>query len=119
MNTRQLLDQDEVWITNDRMPLLLIEMEPSHRRNTLRFLRRRAHYLMKAYVWCEIREVLRFGTPEDDHDDAAGVGLLDDPEQWLERRPLIRELARLVHHDELEENTVQGEVVTHALPAAD
>lgn len=117
MNTRRLLDQDEVWITKDQMPLLLTEMDPSHRRATLAFLRRRARYLMKAYVWCEIRDVMRFGAPPDEHDDA-GIGLLDDPEKWLERRPLIRELDRIVRKDELEANTVEGEVVTHELPAA-
>jgi hypothetical protein len=109
VNTRQLLDQDRVWITNDRMPLTLDEMEPSHRRNTLRYLRRRAAYLMKAYVFCEIREVLQFGGPPDDEDNVNE--LFDDPTNWLERRPLVRELDRLVRKDELEANTVEGEVV--------
>ena len=109
MDAKALLDQDRIWITNDRMPLPLTEMDPSHRRNTLAFLRRRARYLMRAYVWCEIRGVMQFGAPPDD--DGFENAVYDDPAQWLERRPLVIELARLVRRDELDANTVEGEVV--------
>lgn len=106
MKTNKLLDQDRVWITQDQMPLMLEEMDSEHRRNTLAFLRRRATYLMKAYFWCEIRDLERFGAPPDGCDDIAE--LYDNPVEWLERRPLIQALARLVRNDDAIDAEVVG-----------
>lgn len=105
MDTRELLDQDKIWLTADRMPIALVEMDAQHRRNTLAMLRRRAEYLRRAYVWCALRA--RDLIPDRE--------IYDDPAAWLERRPLVKELARLVDLDE--HPTVDGELVMNELPA--
>lgn len=111
MNTRELLDQNTIWITADRMPIKLVDMDPDHRRNTLAMLRRKAAYQMKAYLFCEIRDLQRFGGPPDGYDETDYGMITDSPEAWIERRPLVIELARLVRKDQLDSNTVDGEVV--------
>lgn len=124
MNTKQLLDQDELWQTRDGMPMSLEEMDPGHRSATLAFLRRRAAYLERAYAFCEVRALLD-SHPAPYHRMLAARQLMaereralsDGPEAWLERRPLIITLARLVAEDAREGNTVDGEVVVRALPA--
>ena len=99
------MEQDEVWITADRMPLKLEEMDPEHRRNTLAMLRRRATFLMRAYLYCEIEDIRERGAPQRPLDGT--VEVYDSPEAWLERRPLVRALARLVRSDE----AIDAEVV--------
>lgn len=117
MNTRDLLEQDEVWLTADRMPIQLADMDSGHRFNTLAFLRRRAAYLAKAYVYCEERIFL--SAPDDVYEQwvvERAQALVDGPEAWLERRPLVRELARLVALDG-QPDVVDGEVVMTELSA--
>jgi hypothetical protein len=113
MNTYELFEQDKIWITADRMSILLVEMDAEHRRNTLAMLRRRAAYQMKQYNFCELQAVLRMALRGMDlpDDSAFDPEMALEPEEWLERRPLIIELARLVAKDELDANTVEGEVV--------
>jgi len=123
MNTKQLLDQDEIWRTRDGMPIRLVDMDPDHRRSTLAFLRRRAAYLRNAYFFCEMAERLGWAWAQShvleelltDYERS----LTDHPEHWLERRPLVIALARLVAEDEHAENVVDGEVVVYALPAGE
>lgn len=107
MNTMELLDQNVVWRTGDGILIRLEDMDAEHRRNTLAMLRRRAEYQYTAYAFCELR--LMVNAPDEDYDE--WVSITDSPQVWLERRPLIIELARLVKKDELEQNTVDGEVV--------
>lgn len=95
MRTNQLLDQNEIWITADRMPVKLIEMDASHRSATLAWLRRRPGYLRRAYDWCELDDLERGGV----HFDMDPLALTDEHRAWLERRPLVVELARLVEID--------------------
>lgn len=117
MDTRQLLEQDQIWLTADRMPLLLTEMDAGHRRNTLAMLRRRAAYLMRAYDWCEQRTFL--SAPDDvlaQYEAERDRAVHEPASAWLERRPLIRELARLVALDG-QPDVVDGEIVQHELTA--
>lgn len=119
MNTKQLLDQDRVWQTRDGMPIALEEMDPGHRANTLAFLRRRADYLAKAYAYCEAVGVF-FDAPDDVFDAWMAENeraLRDGAQAWLERRPLVIALARLVGLD-ARGPVVDGEVVVHALEAS-
>lgn len=115
MNTKQLLDQDQIWRTRDGMPIPLTRMDPGHRAATLAFLRRRAHYLAEAYAFCEMRT---FADAPDEvfndwmaHNERA---IKDGAQAWLERRPLVIALARLVAEDE-RGPVVDGEVVVHEL----
>lgn len=125
MNIVQLFEQNKVWVTAYRIPLRLTEMDAEHRANTLAMLRRRAAYQMMMYFRVkernEILRMLRFGGPDDD-----GMGdmfdqraLEEDPKAWLERRPLVMELARLVKLDEDAANTVDGEIVGEKVEIGD
>lgn len=96
-----ILGQSEWWRTADGMPIKLTTMEPEHRRNTLAFLRRRSESLRTHHWW------LLFGEAPDDVVDDAERMLEEPAEQWLERLPLIQELARLIRLDE----SVEGEMV--------
>jgi hypothetical protein len=113
MNTYMLLRQSAVWQTRDGMPIPLDEMDPQHRANTLRFLRRRADYLRTAYYWVAGRI---FAEAPDEvwaqHEQDMTLALEPPAAAWLETKPLIIELARLVRKDELDANSIDGEVVS-------
>lgn len=87
----EILEQTEIWQCADGMPIRLERMEPSHRRNTLAFLRRRAHTLHDHMFWSV------FAMAPDDVFEQA---ITEDPAQWLERQPFIARLAELVIEDE-------------------
>jgi hypothetical protein len=113
VRTNKLLDQDKVWVTRDGMPVTLEEMDPEHRKATLGFLRRRAVFLRRAYEFCEITDGL-YG--RRDHFDMGPEELDDDPTEWLERRPLVKELARLVRAEgAIDAEVVDAEVVPREL----
>jgi hypothetical protein len=95
MDTQQLLDQHLVWMTADRRLIPFVEMDATHRRDTLAMLRRRAAYIMGGYIWCQQRS-------EHYHPLSLVGELTDEASEWLERRPLVTELARLVAIDDRE-----------------
>lgn len=103
MTITELLFQDEWWQCQDGMPIRLVEMEPSHRFNTLAWLWRRARVLYRHYLWhTQTHATMRAL-------DAAGAdeAIMEAPEKWLGRQPLIVELVRLVKIDD----SIDGEVV--------
>jgi hypothetical protein len=113
MDTQVLLDQDVYWITADRLRIRLIEMDEHHRAATLAMLRRRAEYQRKIY-YMVLGQKIYGDAPDEvmaeleaDTDRALEM----TAEAWLESRPLIIALARLVHEDEQRANTVDGEVL--------
>lgn len=112
MNIVELFEQDRIWITKDQIELELTEMDAHHRAATLAMLRRRAEYDLKMYL----KVLQRMALTGNLHVSAqAGevtqLTMSVTAEDWLENRPLVKELARLVRKDELDENTVEGEVV--------
>jgi hypothetical protein len=107
-----LLDQDEYWITADQVRIPLEEMDDSHRRNVLNLLVRRAPYTMKMYYLKESQ--LMWDAPDDVFHQWSAEAMQeinDSPEQWIERRPLIKKLRQLVEHD----GAVDGEVVLNMI----
>lgn len=100
MNVFDLLEQDEVWVTQEGETLRLEDMEPRHRRNTLAFLRRRAHELherMSLYyitVPAPTADIasLMFEREMTEHFEK-------EPKVWLEEQPLMQRLAALVVED--------------------
>lgn len=116
MSTRQLFDQNVFWIAAGGVKLRLTQMDATHRANTLALLRRRAEYNHMMYHIEEETEFLN--APDDVYDEwlrQSALSLRDDPVEWLERRPLVIELARLVKLDQDEAITVDGEVVPQKL----
>lgn len=112
MNTYMLLRQSSVWQTRDGMPIPLDKMDSQHRANTLAFLRRRADYLRSAYYW--VAGHVYAEAPDEvwaHHERDMTLALEQTADKWLETQPLIVELARLVRKDELDRNTIDGEVV--------
>ena len=112
MNLVSLLDQNEIWQTADRVVIRLTEMDPTHRRNTLALLRRRAQYNHMMYH--RVEEQIMLSAPDDVYNEwwsTSSKSLMDDPAAWLERRPLVIELARLVRLDEDAAITADGEIV--------
>lgn len=116
------LMQAEYWVTKDGRQLRLMDMEPGHRRNLLRFLRRRAastkaRYdaaLSNAIVSTSHTVIGVMGGQDIEvpvHDDEMSDAVSDmfdrqlntPPAVWLESLPLVRELARLVAMDETTE----------------
>lgn len=98
MNTYELLEQDRYWRTRDGLPILLTHMGPDHRRNTLNYLRRNASFTRRAYDWCVI-----FNRAEDDdqpHMDIRPQALDSGAEDWINARPFMIELQRLVTIDQ-------------------
>jgi len=103
MTITELLQQTEWWQCQDGMPIRLVDMEPSHRFNTLSFLWRRARNLYSHYCWH-----LTCTAPERALDAAeVNDALMEAPQTWLGRQPLIVELVRLVKIDD----SIDGEVV--------
>lgn len=100
-----MLAQAEWWRTGDGMPIRLTTMESSHRFHTLAFLRRRARSLRVHYWW------MQFGETPDYPLLAEKRMIAEPPEAWLERQPLVVELARLVRMDD----SVEGDVVAGEL----
>lgn len=103
-----LLDQDEYWVMRDGVQIPLEEMDNEHRRNVLNLLMRRAAYQMKIYFLEESREMM--AAPDEVYNQWAAesaVEIMDDPEEWMARRPLIRKLKRLIANAD----AIDGEVV--------
>lgn len=97
-----ILEQDEWWRTGDGMPIKLTTMDPEHRANTLAFLRRRADSLQIQHWWWLFGDA-----PDDVFDEAHRLEIEEPAEEWLQRRPLVQELTRLV----LLDGSVEGELV--------
>jgi hypothetical protein len=101
------LEQEEMWYGQDGFPYRIDEMETSHIYNVLAFLRRRAKNLYDRHTWAEIMS--------DDFEDCpmseiAVPQVPDKPEEWLERKPLIRKFERLLKlRDSIEPDTLSIE----------
>lgn len=119
MTITELLLQDEWWQCQDGMPIRLVEMEPSHRFNTLAWLWRRSRMLFRHYLW-------HLATKDPDRaleSARSHSALMEAPEKWLARQPLIVELVRLVKIDDsIDSEVVEGHVELMeqlALPPSD
>lgn len=104
--TLDIIEQDKVWITRDGRVLRLEEMEPTHRRNTLRLLERKKTQLNLIAFWryfgsvdgpngevaqsCFEREMDRF--------------IYQDLDEWFAQQPLICRLRTLVDDDSAREH---------------
>lgn len=98
------LEQEEFWYGQDGRPyfiyknintmkrneLLIPVMEQSHRINVFHFLKHRAPMLQSHWVWHSTRNV------PDEVADSAMSEILDDPEEWLFRRPFMQALLRAI-----------------------
>lgn len=94
------LEQTEMWYGQDGLPYKLTEMEQSHRVNVVNFLRRRAGQL-QYHSWRLELHYMR--NAPDDVADAWGRELPNSSEEWLENRPLMQELTRLIKlHDSIQ-----------------
>ena len=123
--TLDIIEQDEIWITRDGRVLRLEDMEPSHRRNTLRMLERRAD----SYNILAFRRYFMFplgGGPSGDmandaFDQAMDEFIEEHPRDWLSKQPLVRRLRALVEDDNARERQlaltrVRNHVVAHPTP---
>ena len=79
-------------------------MEQSHRINVLHFLRRRAPQLQAHWVWFFMKNAAVVS-------DAIQAQILDNPDQWLMRRPFMQALVRAI----LREGSIDMELLE--LPA--
>jgi hypothetical protein len=102
MTITELMLQDEWWQCQDGMPIRLVEMEPSHRFNTLAWLWRRARVLYRHYLWH-----MKTTAPANALPAVLAYEVSEAPEKWLGRQPLIVELVRLCKLDD----SIDGEVV--------
>lgn len=117
MSVLDLLDQDKIWVTREGQTLTLEEMEPSHRRNTLALLRRKAFSLNLLYF------TRYFGGPGPNGDIAQSTferatdEFIDqDPKKWLEEQPLVSRLAALVDADGARERRLALRLVRPDIP---
>jgi hypothetical protein len=95
------LMQDQTWTTQDGETLKLEDMTPSHRRNLLAFLERRARRLLDRYIWnlCSGPE------PIGDAAVALFESMLEaievrDPIEWLNETVFVKRLRQLIAEDE-------------------
>lgn len=117
VNIVQILEQTEVWVARGGIKIPLARMDAEHRRNTLEMLRRRADYQRSMYYLTQ--EQTYANAPDDVYcvfEQEMAMALDDRAIDWLERRPLVKELMRLVKLDESNSpHIVDGEVVVHAV----
>lgn len=96
----ETLRQDEWWYGQDSFPYRVAEMETSHIRNVLEFLRRRASQLKLQHYWDEFLERYDLDDYEvgPDAEQAfirwlgANPAIEADPRGWLEQTPLVKAL---------------------------
>jgi hypothetical protein len=91
------LEQDEMWYGQDGYPYVVDEMETSHIRNLIGFLQRRADNIYKRHQWHEAR--LMESAPDDVFDGWMAEqrrAIPSDPLEWLNRRPLMQKLERVL-----------------------
>lgn len=117
MSVLDLLDQDKIWVTREGQTLTLEEMEPSHRRNTLALLRRKAFSLNLLYF---TRYFGGYGPSGEmaqlAFDHAADEFIDQNPKEWLEEQPLVRRLAALVDADGARERRLALRLVRPDIP---
>lgn len=94
------LHQPTWWTPRDAEPITLDEMEPSHRRNLLHYLRARAHSLVGAHIVESIRIIAGFNgdmaIEMAEHAlEAEFEQIVTDPVAWLEQTPLVARLREL------------------------
>jgi hypothetical protein len=97
---RRLLAQDEIWHPKNANPIRLQAMAPSHRRNLLAWLRRRAPRLKESTAWSYLTGPGPSGDMACDAFDRE-LDELDaqDPQAWLAEQPLVIRLANLIAAD--------------------
>jgi len=95
-----LLEQDRWWVTGDRRKLLVRDMHPKHRANTLAMLRRNAAGYFETAMFNTLRGADAL-EPPDAVVDAWERSLGDEraAAEWLKGQPLVRKLRRLVRRD--------------------
>lgn len=98
-----MLKQRVWWRPKDSEPARLVDLAPSHRAHLLAFLRRNAAHYKDASEWGLINSI-----DGSHHGDVAGDALdsmVDElmgtsPQDWIEQRPLVKRLRKLVKNDE-------------------
>lgn len=123
--TLDTIEQDVTWITRDGRALKLEDMEPSHRRNVLRMLERRAVGLNQL----AFRRYFVFplgGAPTSDgasmmFEHAMDQFIEQHPSDWLREQPLVRRLRTLVDEDNARERRIaltlaRNHAVAHPTP---
>lgn len=123
--TLDIIEQDEIWITRDGRVLRLEDMEPSHRKNTLRMLERRAYSLNTLAFTRYFVSPLGGGPSGDMANDAfdrtMNEFIEEHPRDWLRKQPLVRRLKALVDDDNAHERRLaltlaRNHLVTHPAP---
>lgn len=100
----EMLEQDRVWVSKDRVVHRIFEMDPGHASNCVRFLLRRAEGLHTYDGFGEVIKISRwvevFGEPDDfDIPLASDPGA--DPVVWLMSTPLVKALAAQANKERL------------------
>jgi hypothetical protein len=100
-----LLEQRTWWRPKGAEPALLTALAPSHRAHLLAFLRRNAALYKRVDELAFIRTTTGPSGPQGDMSrdtvDREMTELLDTtPQVWIEQRPLVKRLRRLVRRDE-------------------
>lgn len=125
--TLDIIEQDKIWITRDGRTLRVENMDPNHRKNTLRMLERHASGL-------HFRAFMRYfvlpigGRPNGEIsnsvlDRAEQAFLEKKPIDWLGEQLLVRRLRVLVDEDNVRERrlalkSARSDVLTTAGPVA-
>jgi hypothetical protein len=96
-----VLHQDKEWLTKDKRRLRLEDMTPSHRRNLLEFLRKRAFGLaFKDGIIMLAGPMAPGGDHAMDAAEEAVTWQIDNPQEWLENTPLVKRLKELIEEDD-------------------
>lgn len=94
-----LLDQDQIWVTQDGRRMALEVMERSHRRNVLAMLERRVPNLYREWLSEFLDEGVTLeqlaGLGWVSRDPATGRFFPSGGSRWLEDQPLVRRLRAL------------------------
>lgn len=108
------LEQDEFWITRDGRTLRLEEMEPIHRKNTLRLLDRKK---VKFNIIAFSRDFGGYGPNgevaqsvfEREMDQFINQGI----DEWFSALPLVRRLRELIADDNARERRLALKLAHH------
>jgi hypothetical protein len=101
IGVRDLLDQVVWWVTKDKRPMRIGEMEPSHRANLLRLMERQA----SAWKEAELMGLLSMGAPDEVWSSSENTPAAT----WLEEQRLYQALRHLVLVDQVGEDACRIE----------
>jgi hypothetical protein len=107
----ETLEQTEMWYGEDSFPYRIEEMETSHIKNVIGFLRRRAVNIYKRHRYLEERAAIALGEGFDVWN--SGPYQIDsNPLEWLNNRPLMQKLEHVLKlRDSIEPDMLQVEGV--------